>query len=274
MSKLSILLGKGSIVFLVFLILLVAASIIFPEVSPYPYDKVDLKAASQSPSVHHLLGTDTLGRDMLTRILYGVRVSLVIGFLVAAISTGFGVVIGVLAGFYGKWIDELLMRLTDIVLTLPLLPFLIVAGAFFSKGGVLGIATVLSLFLWMYVARLVRVSFLSLKEREYIKAAKIYGCSNIRLITVHMLPAVAGPILVNTLITLSLAIGSESVLSFLGFGIQPPTPSLGNLLYDAKAYVSDQPWLIWGPGVFVAAILVSVNFISSSIEQAIGRSDA
>lgn len=251
------------------IIIITISAIVYPQVSPFEYDKVDLTTASEQPSLLHPLGTDTLGRDMLTRILYGARISIGVGLIVALVSTFTGMLIGMFAGFFGGWIDELLMRLTDLALILPMMPVLMVAGAFFSKGGILGISLVLSFLLWMYVARVVRASFLSLKKSDYIQAAKVSGCSDQRIIFVHMLPAVSGQILVNALITLSLAITSESILSFLGFGIQPPVPSWGNMLYESKNYASDQPWLVWGPGIFILLTLISVNYICEFFERSL-----
>ncbi len=238
-----------------------------------------LEQPTSGPSAAHWFGTDELSRDSFSRVLHGGQISLKVALGVALLSTLIGVVIGALAGFYRGWLDPLLMRFTDLWIALPALPFLAVAvsigtvdlGPFGSidLGGPLGITLLLSLLLWGSIARVVRGATLALREREFIDAARAIGASNTRIITRHVLPNCLGPIIVNATLVVAEAILVESTLSFLGFGIQPPTPSWGNLLSNAIATTEDYWWLTVFPGAVIFLTVLAVNFVGDGLRDAL-----
>jgi peptide/nickel transport system permease protein len=253
------------------LVLLFLIAIFGPYLSPYGRDIIEYTGA-KAPSWEHWLGTDELGRDELTRLMYGGRVSLMVGVVVAILSSGIGTLVGMAAGYYGGRLDNVLMRFTDMVLALPLLPLLMVAGVVFYDRGwdsLLVIPVILGVLEWMAVARLVRGSFLALREKEFVEAARAMGASDWRIITRHLLPNSIAPIVVNTTLVVGAAIIVESVLSFLGFGIQPPTPSWGNMLSNARSTMITFPWLMWGPGVAIVLTVLSVNFLGDGLRDAL-----
>jgi peptide/nickel transport system permease protein len=265
----------GAIASSTFLIVLVLALIL---VSFSPYDPEDSNIAEklEPPSLKHPFGTDPLGRDMLTRVLYGGRVSLMVGFLVVAITLLIGIPVGAVSGYFGGWIDNVLMRITDAVLSLPPLFVLILLGAMlrevelpiFESNNVLTIAVVIGVLSWMTVARLVRATFLSIREKEFIVAAHCAGASNLRIMVRHILPNAIGPIVVESTLETGYAIMQEAGLSFLGFGIMPPTPSWGNLLSNAQEHVTKHPWLAIFPGVMIFLTIISVNYIGDGLRDA------
>ena len=259
---------KLAMVSLVVLVLLTLSAILAPWIAPYHFSEQHLDQVLQGPGAKHLLGTDTLGRDELTRILYGGRISLLVG-LGVALSVGIlGTVIGAAAGYYGGRLDNIMMRVTDLFLAIPLLVILIVASRV-TGGGVLDIVLVLSLFLWMFLARIIRGVFMSLKEKEFVEAARSVGASNTRIITRHLLPNAMGVIIVNVTLTVAAAILLESLLSFLGFGIQPPTPSWGNMLQDGRGLMTVAGWLVWFPGLMILLTILCVNFIGDGLRDAL-----
>lgn len=251
------------------LILIYFAALLTPLIAPYKIDQMDFTAIGQPPSLKHPMGTDNLGRDVMTRAMYGGRISLAVGLSVAILSALIGTFIGAISGYYGGWMDNILMRFTDLVLTIPALPLLMVVGAFLGGGKVIYIILILGLLLWMYVARVIRASFLSLKEKEFVEAARAIGANDFRIILRHILPNATGPIIVNVTLTVGLAIIMESILSFLGFGIQPPTPSWGNMLTDARSTMTTQPWLTWFPGLMIVVTLLAVNFLGDGLRDAL-----
>jgi len=253
------------------LLALYLIAIFGPMLSPYSFDKIEYTGA-KPPSMSHPLGTDELGRDEMTRVIYGGRISLMVGIVVAVLSAGIGTVVGMIAGFYGGRIDNLLMRFTDMMLALPLLPLLMVAGLIVADlkiDSMWAIVVILGLLEWMAVARLVRSSFLALREKEFVEAARAMGASDWRIITQHLLPNSIAPIVVNTTLVVGAAIIVESVLSFLGFGIQPPTPSWGNMLSNARSTMVLYPWLMWAPGVAIVLTVLSVNFLGDGLRDAL-----
>ena len=255
----------------VVLVLLFAIAVFGPMISPYKFDGIEYTGAL-APSAQHWLGTDELGRDELTRLMVGGRISLMVGVVVALLSAGIGTAVGMMAGYYGGRVDNILMRFTDMVLALPLLPLLMVAGLIFADLGwnsLYVIPVMLGLLEWMAVARLVRGAFLALREKEFVEAAHAMGASDWRIITRHLLPNSIAPIVVNTTLVVGAAIIIESVLSFLGFGIQPPTPSWGNMLTDAKSTMVTFPWLMWGPGIAIVLTVLSVNFLGDGLRDAL-----
>jgi peptide/nickel transport system permease protein len=222
------------------------------------------------------MGTDALGRDLLTRILFGGRISLTVGLLVVAITLLIGVTVGAVSGYAGGWIDNVLMRITDASLTLPSLLVLILLSTilrevempFFEKNNVLTISIVIGLLSWMTFARLVRAAFLTLREMDYITAARSLGASHSRVVLVHILPNAIGPIIVESTLQLGYAIIEESGLSFLGFGIQQPIPSWGNLLSNAQENFVHYPWLAIFPGLMIFLAIISVNYIGDGLRDA------
>lgn len=266
----------GALIGVIVLSILIAGTLLAP-LSPYDPEISDLKNKLQPPSWQHPFGTDALGRDMLTRVLYGGRISMFVGLMVVVITLVIGVPIGAVAGYYGGWIDNLLMRLIDATLSLPSLLVLILLSAilqevdvpFMEKNNVMTIAIAIGLLSWMTVARLVRAIFLSLREREYVLASRALGASNARIILTEILPNGLGPIIVESTLEIGWAIMEESGLSFLGFGIRPPTPSWGNLLSNAQEHLTQHPWLAIFPGVMIFLTIISVNYIGDGFRDAL-----
>ena len=243
---------------------------------------VDLGAILQGPSLAHPLGTDELGRDLLVRLLYGGRISLLVGLVAAVFSAIIGAVIGILAGYFGGRLDDLLMRFTDAVIALPILPLLIVLAAVdLTKLGLPAsvadagdvslyrIIVITALFGWTAVARLVRGATLSLKEREFVRAAIAMGASPWRVMRVHILPNAISPIVVATTLSVGGIILFESVLSFLGLGIQPPIPSWGNMLTGAQEQLSSAPQLMIWPGLMIFITVIAFNFLGDGLQDAL-----
>ena len=240
-----------------------------PLVSPYDPERTRLLDIYEAPSALHPFGTDSLGRDLATRILYGGRVSLSVGVLAVTVAISFGTLVGMIAGYYGRWIDTVLMRFVDMMFSFPRLFLLIIFGVFF-KGMTLGvIVLVLGLLSWMTTSRLVRATFMSLKEREFVLAARAVGVPDRRIILRHLLPNSLAPIIVAATLGVASAIISESTLSFLGLGIQPPTPSWGNMLRDATSDMEKAPWLAIFPGLAIFLAVVSINFIGDGLRDAL-----
>jgi peptide/nickel transport system permease protein len=244
-----------------------------PQIAPYeltPRLTGDvLLGARKGPSGAHWFGTDELGRDQLTRVLYAGRVSLVIGLLVALISTAIGTTIGALAGYLGGKTDRAMMFITDLTLIIPGLAVLMIAQKGLG-GSTETIILILSLLFWTTIARVIRGVFLSLKEKEYIEAAKSIGCSTPRIIFRHMLPNTVGPIIVNTTLVVGGAILIESTLSFLGFGVEPPAVSWGNMIAQSKNAVgSSTAYLIYFPGLALFFTILAVNFLGDGLRDAL-----
>jgi peptide/nickel transport system permease protein len=240
-----------------------------PLISPYDPDKTALLLIYEPPSLSHPFGTDDLGRDLATRILYGGRVSLSVGLLAVTVAVSIGTFVGVIAGYYGGWIDSLLMRLVDMMYSFPRLFLLILFGVFF-KGMTIGVVVlVLGVLSWMTTSRLVRATFLSLKNREFVEAARCVGARDGRIIVRHILPNSLAPIIVAATLGVAAAIIAESTLSFLGLGIQPPTPSWGNMLNHATTDMDKAPWIAIFPGLFIFLAVVSINFIGDGLRDAL-----
>ena len=251
------------------LLALALLSAFAPLISPYDPERTRLLDIYERPSLIHPFGTDSLGRDLATRILYGGRVSLSVGVLAVTVAISFGTMVGMLAGYYGKWVDTVLMRFVDMMFSFPRLFLLIIFGVFF-KGMTLGvIVLVLGLLSWMTTSRLVRAQFLSLKEREFVLAARAVGVPDARIILRHLLPNSLAPIIVAATLGVASAIISESTLSFLGLGIQPPTPSWGNMLRDATSDMEKAPWLAIFPGLAIFLAVVAINFIGDGLRDAL-----
>lgn len=266
---------RGAIAGTAILGLLILGALLAP-LSPYDPIASSMAERLQPPSAVHPFGTDALGRDLLTRVLYGGRVSLTVGALVVAITLLIGVPLGAIAGYSGRWIDGLLMRTTDAALTLPTLFVLILLSAIlrenrsplFERNNVLLVALVIGGLSWMTVARLTRAIFLSTRGLEFVTAARSVGAPDARIMIRHILPQAVGPIAVEATLEVAYAILEESGLSFLGFGIQPPTPSWGNLLGSAQEHLVRYPWLAIFPGLMILLTVVSINFIGDGLRDA------
>ena len=256
----------------VLLILLYLMAILAPLIAPYPLNPPltaqVLLAARHGPSWSHLFGTDELGRDQLTRIMFAGRISLLIGLSVSLVSTAVGVTLGSLAGFFGGRVDQLIMRVTDLFLIVPGLAILMIAQRGFGSSEIV-IILIVSVLYWQYIARVVRGVFLSLREKEFIEAARASGAPPWRIITRHLLPNTIGPIVVNTTLVVGYAILTESTLSFLGFGIQPPSVSWGNMLAQSEGSVgTPTAYLVYFPGLFILLTVLAVNFLGDGLRDA------
>ena len=242
------------------LILMAAAALFAPMVLEEPQQQMDFTQVLQAPSGEHLFGTDSLGRDIFTRTLYGARVSLGVAASAVALAVLIGLLVGLLAGYLGGWVDRLLMGLVDVFLCFPAL-FLILALMAVWGPHLWHVAAVIGITGWMGTARLVRAEVLSLKEREFILASRVLGAGTARILFKHLLPNAAGPVLVSAILGFSAAILTETGLSFLGIGVQPPTPSWGNLLMDGKAVLGVAWWQVFFPGAMIFLSALSVNVI-------------
>lgn len=239
------------------LLVLAGLAIAAPVVTPYGPDVLDLAGRRAAPSWAHPFGTDELGRDLFTRVLYGARISLAIGLLSAIVAGAVGTLVGSLSGLGHRWLDDVLMRLTDTMLAVPRLPLLMIAAVILEPG-VSGLIALVGLVGWMEVARLIRAELLSLKTREFVFAARAIGVRPARLLWRHLLPAVVPTLTVAGTLSVARSILLESALSFFGVGVQPPTPSWGNMLYQAQTTMSTEPWLALFPGlcIFVTAFAI------------------
>jgi peptide/nickel transport system permease protein len=258
----------GLIVLGLMILLALAAPLIARYITHTNYSHQDLSKALEGPSGHHYFGTDNEGRDMFIRTLYGGRISLVVGVCVAIFSGVIGTVVGALAGFYGKWVDSLLMRVTDLFLSIPFLVVLILVVNIFS-GSIFDIVLILSLFFWMPNARILRGVVLSLKEKEFVEAARSVGASNKRIIVQEILPNAVGPIIVILTLGVAQAIITESALSFLGFGVQPPVPTWGNLLSASRGFIQIAPWMVWFPGLLILLTVLAINVVGDGLRDAL-----
>ena len=250
------------------LILLYIAALVTPWIAPYGYAQIDYSAFNLPPSLHHPMGTDELGRDELTRVMYGGRISLALGLAVGVFSTVIGATVGIISGHYGKSVDVATMGFVDFMLTLPFLPLLLVAGKIFQFTPVTIIAA-LVLLLWPRMARLVRGQVLAVREQDYVQAARAIGVSNVKIMLRHVLPNVVGVMVVEATLIVALAILVESAISYLGLGIQPPTPSWGNLLQDARTTMTEQWWLALFPGLMIVITALCVNFLGDGLRDAL-----
>lgn len=256
------------------LIVLCLVSIFAPLLTPYDPDKVNLRERLQIPSLQHWMGTDELGRDVFTRVLYGGRISLTVGFVVAIISTLIGGIIGATSGYVGGTVDEGTMRFVDVLRSLPTLPILIVLSQvlrvqFGVRGGIWVIVLILIIFSWTGIARIIRGVIMSLKHFDYVLAAESVGVPGGNIIGRHLLPNSLAPLIVGATLGAGAAISAESALSFLGLGIQPPTPSWGNLLFNAQTYLWTTPWVAVFPGLCIFITLLSINFLGDGLRDAL-----
>jgi peptide/nickel transport system permease protein len=254
----------------------IVAMCLFAFLSPYDPEKSSILDRFQPPSASHPMGTDALGRDLFTRILYGGRISLAVGLIAVSISLLIGIPIGASAGYYGGRTDSALMRFTDAFLSLPPFLVLILLSAilreqglpFLQRNNVITIAFVIGILSWMTFSRLVRAAFLTLREMDYVSASRALGSSDRRIILGHILPNGIGVVIVEATLQLGYAIILEAGLSFLGFGIQQPTPSWGNLINSAQDHFIKYPWLAFFPGLIIFLTIISVNYIGDGLRDA------
>ena len=241
-------------------------ALLAPWIAPFDPAALNLDQILMPPSAEHLLGTDELGRDVFSRLLYGARVSLWVGFVAVGISTAIGIMLGLASGYFGGWTDELIMRGVDVMLCFPSF-FLILAVIAFLEPSLTNIMVVIGLTSWMGVARLVRAETLSLRERDFIAASKLAGASTSRLLFVHILPNALAPVLVSATLGVAGAILVESSLSFLGLGVQPPDASWGNMLMDGKNTLEIAPWLSLYPGLAILITVLGYNLLGESLRD-------
>jgi len=255
---------SGFIIILTVFILAMLA----PWISPYDPDDINVKAILLDPSAQHWMGTDGLGRDVLSRMLYGGRISLLVGLVAVGISTAIGILLGALAGYYRGWVDTLIMRLVDVMLSIPSF-FLILAVIAFLTPSIYNVMIVIGLTSWMGVTRLVRAEFLSLSSREFVQAARTLGAKDARLIFTHLLPNSLTPIIVSSVLGVAGAVLLESGLSFLGLGVQAPQASWGNILSDGKNYIQFAWWLSLFPGLAILMTVLGYNLLGEGLRDAL-----
>lgn len=254
----------------VFGALIVAGMFILALIAPFAArdpGAIDIAHRLLPPSWAYPMGTDDLGRDVLARIIYGARISLLVGFVAVGIATFIGVILGALAGYYGRWVDGVIMRFVDLMLCFPTF-FLILAVIAFLEPSIWNIMIIIGLTSWMGVARLVRAEFLSLRERDFVHAAKALGAADSRVIFRHVLPNALSPVLVSATLGVAGAILTESALSFLGIGVQPPTPSWGNMLIAGKQTLGTAWWLSAFPGLAILITVLGYNLLGEGIRDA------
>jgi peptide/nickel transport system permease protein len=243
-------------------------SFLAPYITPYGPDDLDLYHVLMPPSSTHWFGTDDLGRDVLTRVIYGARISLKVGFVAVGIYVVIGTILGLISGYYSGWIDSILMRFTDIMLCFPTL-FLILAVIAFLGQSIWYIMIIIGVTGWMGVGRLVRAEVLSIREREYVMAVRALGASDMRIIFRHILPNAMSPVLVSATLGVAGAILTESTLSFLGIGVPPPTPSWGNILTSGKEYIEFAWWLTLYPGLAITVTVLAYYLLGEGIRDAL-----
>jgi peptide/nickel transport system permease protein len=256
--------GRGAIVSASVLLLLFLLALLAPVITPYGLDSIDLAHRREAPTLAHWFGTDELGRDLLTRVLFGARISLSIGIISAGMSVAIGTAIGGLAGYAGRWIDDALMRVTDAMLSVPRLPLLMIAAAVLEPSVPMLIVLV-GVVGWMETARVVRADVLSIKTRDFVAAARAIGATPARVVLRHVLPSALPAATVATTIAVGRGILLESALSFFGVGVQPPTASWGNMLYQAQTTMSTEPWLGIFPGAFIFLTVLCCNVLGDSL---------
>jgi peptide/nickel transport system permease protein len=251
------------IILLIFLLAMLA-----PFIAPHDPNEINVKAILLGPSMQHWMGTDGLGRDVLSRMLHGGRISLLVGLVAVGISTVIGILLGAIAGFYRGWLDVFIMRLVDVMLSIPSF-FLILAVIAFLTPSIINIMIVIGLTSWMGVTRLVRAEFLSLCEREYVLASRTLGARDVRLIFKHLLPNSLTPIIVSAVLGVAGAVLMESGLSFLGLGVQAPQASWGNILTDGKEYIQFAWWLSLFPGLAILITVLGYNLLGEGLRDAL-----
>lgn len=280
---------RPAVVGLVLILLFAVAALLAPVLAPYNYAQQDLLAIYQSPGSAHVLGTDALGRDMLSRLLYGGRVSMSVGLITAVLVLIIGVPAGLVAGYYGGLVDFLLMRLIDVMYAFPNLLLIIIVSAYLgaalpgihsgpllvlknlydATGGLLAVVLALALFGWLTLARLVRGQVLTLKQREFTEGARAIGASDVRIMAAHLLPNSLAPVIVAAALYVPQAIFAEAGLSFIGLGVKAPTPSWGIMISDGIQAIQSHPYVAIEPALAIAVVLMSFNFLGDGLRDAL-----
>lgn len=258
--------NKGAVFGAIVILIFILTALFAPLLAPYKYDLMNMPNMLVAPGGRNLLGTDEFGRDILSRIIYGSRISLFVGFGAVSISMLIGIVLGALAGYFGGWIDYIISGITDIAWSLPVS---LLAIAFVAALGpsLRNLIIAIAMVSWAGFTRVVRGQFLSLRESEFIQAAQILGMSNTRIILRHMLPNALAPVIVLTTMEIPKVIIIESSLSFLGLGVQPPTPSWGSIMSAGRDYILEAPWIIIFPGIAMAILVLGFNFFGDSLRD-------
>lgn len=260
--------NKLALIAILVLLVLYSMAIFAPYVATHAYDAMPTKERFQPPSADHWLGTDHLGRDIWSRIVYGGRISLSVGFVAAGLSVTIGTLLGALAGFYGGWVDTLISRLIEVVVSMPTF-FLLITVVSVVERSIFNIMIIIGLTSWPGVARIVRGQFLQLRELDYSTASRALGATDGRIIWRHILPNAMAPIIVSATLRISTAILAESGLSYLGFGTPPPVPSWGSVVSGGKDFLRNAPWIAMAPGFFIFLTVLSFNFIGDGLRDAL-----
>lgn len=260
--------NRLALISLIFIFAVAAAAALTPYISPYNPNAIDVNAILLPPGTAHWLGTDQLGRDVLSRLIYGSRISIEVGFIAVSISMLIGIPIGAYAGYYSGLTDAVLMRFTDIMLTFPSF-FLILAVSAILKPSIVNIMIIIGLTSWMGIARIIRAEFAQNREKDYALAAKAAGASDVYIMFAEILPNTAAPILVSATLGVAGAILIQASLAFLGIGVMPPTASWGGMLSDGKTYIMIAWWLTLFPGIAILLTVLSLNLIGEAVRNAL-----
>ncbi len=266
--------NKAAVISAVILLILILVSVFAPVITStttgWGRDEIDIKYIQSEPSARHPLGTDSIGRDTWTRLLYGGRVSMGIAGAAVVGYMAIGIVVGALAGYFGGWVDNLLMRIADVVLSFPFIPFILTLSAIFRPGVEILVITI-AIISWPEPARLVRGEFLSLRERDFIEAARATGAGPLRIMFKHLLPNAMAPLIVSATLNIAGIILLESALSYLGFGVKMPIPTWGNMLTEVNniAVLTRMPWLWVPPGLMIFLTVLSINFLGDGLRDAL-----
>ena len=272
----------GLLLLVLLIVYAVGGAFIFTESYANTTDRTLTGGLLHGPSLKHPFGTDPTGRDLLARTIYGGQISLLIGLAAVSVALIVGIAVGALSGYYGGWVDSILMRFTEAMLNIPQLFLLIVAAKYLGdkvhtfqafgrefSGSVIVIIVIIGLDSWMYLARIVRSQFLSLKEQEFVTAARCTGTSNLAIIAYHILPNSIAPIIVNATLGVASAILTEAYISFLGLGVRQPTATWGNMLENANRYLETAPWMWFFPGMLILITVLAINFVGDGLRDAL-----
>ncbi|MBI2343284.1 MAG: ABC transporter permease subunit [Deltaproteobacteria bacterium] len=247
---------------------LALVALLAPWIVPYPFDAIDFTRIGQAPSLAHWFGTDDLGRDLLTRTVHGLRISFAVGMIATCVSLCIGVLWGSIAGFVGGTLDALMMRVVDVMYSLPYMFFVIILMTIFGRN-ILILFLALGAVQWLTMARIVRGQVLSLRHKEFVEGAQSVGCTRRRIIVRHLIPNTLGPVIIYTTLTIPRIILEEAFLSFLGLGVQAPMASLGSLTSDGAQAMEIYPWLLIAPSLVLALLLLSLNFLGDGLRDAL-----